>query len=275
MSTTNWHADPELLAAYVDGRLDAILGASLERHVDRCPDCRGELRPLVEGPVLEQAWAGVRAGVESPPLPRLFRIARRLGLGEPTAVLLAATASLRWAWLIGGIVALSFAALASQIAHDSALWPFLAVAPLVPVIGVATSYGSADEPFEALAVTTPYGRTRLILARTLAVLALTVPVAVLLGLSLPGPVWVAASWLGPALAMIPILLALASFVGPRLASPVVALLWIGLVLGASRGLPPTWPVETSQQLAYLGLAVAAVVVLKVRSVLTHQIGAVL
>ncbi|NYG57091.1 hypothetical protein BJ980_000014 [Nocardioides daedukensis] len=275
MSTTTWHAGPELLQAYVEGRLDAVLGASLERHVDRCAQCRESLSSLVDPSMLDRAWAGVRAGVESPALPRPFRLARRLGLGEPTAILLAATASLRRTWLIGGVIALAFAALATQFAHNAVLWPFLAVAPLIPVIGVAASYGSSEEPFEALAVTTPYGRTRLILARTLAVLAVTVPVAGLLGLTLPGPVWLAASWLGPALAMIPILLALASFTGPRLAAPIVAMLWIGLVLGASRELPQTWPVAASQQLVYLGLALVALVVLAVRSMRTRSIGAVL
>ena len=35
MSSTTWHAPPELLATYAAGGLAAVLGASLERHLDQ------------------------------------------------------------------------------------------------------------------------------------------------------------------------------------------------------------------------------------------------
>jgi len=275
MSTTTWHADPNLLRAYVEGRLDAVLSASLERHVDACAHCRSQIGPLVEVPVLEEAWSGIRTGIESGRLPLLVRLAQRLGLPEPTGILLAATASLRLTWLTGGLVTLCFVTLASILADGAALWPFLLVAPLVPVLGVAVSYGPAEEPFEALTVTTPYGRARLIMIRTLAVLTLTLPAAALLGLTLPGPAWVAVAWLGPALAMIPLLLAVASLTGPRLAASLLSLGWTGLVLFAARDLPSTWPVEGTQQVAYLTLALLAAAFLWVRSQRTQQIGVAL
>lgn len=275
MSATTWHADPRLLRAYVEGRLDAALSASLERHVDACAHCRAQVGPLVEGPVLEQAWSGIRSGIESGRLPLPVRLAQRLGLSEPTGILLAATASLRLTWLVGGLVTLAFVTLATVLADGAALWPFLLVAPLVPVLGVAVSYGSSEEPFEALAVTTPYGRTRLIMVRTIAVLTLTLPAAALLGLTLPGPAWVAVAWLGPALAMVSLLLALASLIGPRLAAPLLSLAWAGFVAFAVREFPSTWPVEATQQVAYLALAVLAAAVLWVRSQRTQQIGVAL
>lgn len=274
MSTTSWHAEPALLQAYVEGRLDAVLSASLERHVGRCANCRAAMRPLADPRLLDEAWAGVRAGVESRPLPFLVRVAQRLGMPESTGILLSAAASLRAAWFSGSVVALAFATVASLVV-DGALWPFLLVAPLIPVLGVAAAYGDSDEPFEALAVTSPYGRTRLVLLRTLGVLVSTLPLAVLLGLLLPGPTWLAAAWLGPALAMVPALLALASFTDPRIAGAVVALLWAGLVLGATRVAPQTWPVEASQQVAYLVLALVSLAVLGVRSLQTRRIGAAL
>lgn len=275
MNGTTWHAEPALLEAYVAGRLDAVLGASLERHLDECAGCRASIRPLTDASLLEEAWTGVRSGVERPPRPWLIRLAERLGLREPTAILLAATASLRAAWLSSAFVALAFAVGATMYTQGGMLWPFLLVAPLIPVLGVAAAYGPSEDPFETLAVTAPYGRTRLILLRTLAVLVTVVPAASLLGLALPGPDWVAAAWLGPALAMIPLSLALASFTGPRLASAVMTLLWCAVVMGSVRRLPATWPVEVSQQLVYLGLAIVAVVVLVVRSHRTRKIGAVL
>lgn len=274
MSTPTWHADPALLHAYVDGRLDAVLSASLERHVDGCPACRTAIRPLVDAPLLDAVWNGVRDRVESRPLPSAIRFAHRLGLSEPSAVLLSAAASLRMAWLSSSVVALGFATVATFLS-DGRLWPFLLVAPLIPVLGVAAAYGDADEPFESLAVTAPYGRTRLVLLRTVGVLVTTLPVAGLFGLFLPGPEWIAAAWFGPALAMVPVLMALASFMGPRLAGSLVTILWCGVVLGSTRQMAATWPVEATQQLAYTALAVGALAVLAARSARTRRIGAVL
>jgi Putative zinc-finger len=271
---TEWHAPQELLTAYVDGRLDAIDGASLERHVERCADCRARIAPFADAPRLENVWDAVRERVEEPQLPWLLRQAGRLGLSEPTGILLAAAASLRAAWLSGAFIALGFA-VAAAMASGDALWPFLLVAPLIPVLGVAMSYGSFQDSFEALSATTPYGRTRLVVVRTLAVLVTTVPAACLLGLALPGPTWVAAAWLGPALALLSVLLSLATFLGPRLAAPIVALVWCGVVLGSVRHLPATWPVQATQQLAYAAVAAVALTVLLVRARQTRQIGAVL
>ena len=55
MSTT-WHVDPSRLEDYVDGRLDALAGASVEQHLLACPDCRSAVTPLVEAPAL--TWSG-------------------------------------------------------------------------------------------------------------------------------------------------------------------------------------------------------------------------
>lgn len=274
-SPQTWHAEGDLLAAYVTGSVDAISAASVEQHLTRCGSCRDAVRPLVDPRPLELAWSRVRDAVESPPMPLPIRLAQRVGLPEPTALLLAAAASLRTAWLVGAFVALAFAVLAAGLSGGAALAPFLLAAPLVPVIGVAAAYAGEQDPLETLIVTAPYGRTRLILTRTLAVLVSVVPVTALLGLMLPGPSWLAVAWLGPALALVPVLLALASFVGPRTAASVVAIGWSGVVALSVRGLPATWPVEATQQVVYLGLALASVVVLVVRSREDRGIGAVL
>ncbi len=274
-STQTWHADDRLLAPYVEGQLDAVLGASLERHLDHCGECRSAIRPLADLPGLDRAWDGIRTVIESPRHPWLVRQGRRLGLPEPTSVLLAATVSLRTAWVSSALVVLAFASATAVLASGGTLWPYLLIAPLIPVLGVAAAYDRAEDHFEALTVTTPYGRTRLILVRALAVVATCVPIACLLGLALPGPIWIAVAWLGPALSMIPLLLALASFVGPRIGSAVIALLWMGVVISSVRRLPATWPVEVQQQVVYLALALVAGVVLLLRSRRPRPIGALL
>jgi anti-sigma factor RsiW len=275
MTTDTWHTDKGLLTAYVAGDLDALEGASVEQHLVACSDCRARIATLVDASALALGWDRVRSEMERPQQPAVIRVARRLGLSEPLSVLLTATASLRTAWLSASLVALGFAYIATRFTDGEALWPFLLVAPLIPVVGVAATYGPATDPLETLIVTSPYGRARLILVRTLGVLATCMPVAFLLGLTLPGPEWVAAAWLGPALALIPILLALAAFVGPRSAASAIAMGWSATVLLSVRRLPATWPVETDRQLVLLGLAVAACLVLVVRSRMTRKIGAAL
>jgi hypothetical protein len=263
--TQGWHAGPELLSTYLAGALDALTGASVEQHVNRCETCRTAVGALLEPQLVERTWAGIRDAVERPPLPYPLRLARRCGLPEPTAVLLAAAASLRSAWLVGAFLSLSFATLAAHASGGTALAPFLLVAPLAPLLGVAAAYGPRQDPLETLVATAPFGRARLILLRTIAVLVSVLPVTALLGLTVPGPPWLAAAWLGPALALVPVLLALAGFVGPRAGAAVVSLGWSGVVLASTRGFGPTWPVEAAQQGVYLLLALAACAVIAVRA----------
>ncbi len=272
MTTGTWHVDPSRLEEYVDGRLDALSGASVEQHLLVCADCRTAVGPLVEAPALDLVWDRIENVVLRPEQPAPVRAARKIGLTEPASVLLTASASLRTAWLSSAAVALGFAIIASRFNDGGVLWPFLVVAPLLPVVGVAVSYDHAAESLETLISTSPYGRQRLILVRTIAVLITSLPPAFLVSLLLPGPLWVAAAWLGPALTMIPVLLAIAAFVGPRAAAAVVAMLWSGLVLGATRHLPETWPVEAERQLVFALLAAVACAVLAVRARSTHPMG---
>jgi len=275
MASTAWHAGEDLLAAYTQGTLDPVGAASVEQHLLRCAECRAAVRDHVDPAPLALAWSAVRDAVEIPPQPLVVRLARRLRLSEPTSVLLAATATLRTAWLVGALVALGFATVAASLAGKGGIAPFLLVAPMVPVLGVAAAYGHHQDPLEALVATAPYGRTRLILLRTMAVLASALPCTFLLSLWLPGPAWLAAAWLGPALCLVPVTMAVSSFVGPRTGGAVVAIAWSGVVLLSSRSLPATWPVESTQQLAYLALAVVASLVLVARARRDQQIGAVL
>ena len=82
--TQGWHADPALMSSYLAGDLDAVTGASVEQHVSRCDTCRAAVGQLLEPQLLEQTWTGIRVGVERTTMPYAMRIARRLGLPEPT-----------------------------------------------------------------------------------------------------------------------------------------------------------------------------------------------
>ncbi|MET7284521.1 hypothetical protein [Streptomyces sp. NPDC005573] len=107
----------------------------------------------------------------------------------------------------------------------------LAIAPVVPVAGVALSYGPHADPMYEVAAASPGGGLRLALTRTLAVLAVSLPLLTFTGLLLPASgAPAAAAWLLPGLALTLVSLALASFVGCRTATGVTAGGWLCAVL---------------------------------------------
>ena len=178
MTTQTWHADGDLLAAYVAGgarRDRRRLGRAAPRALRRVPRRhrrRSSTRRCSSAPGPASATPS-----RAPPLPLPIRLARRLrAVRADVGRCSPPTASLRTAWLVGAFVALAFATLAVGLAGGELLAPFLLVAPLVPVLGVAAAYGPQQDPLETLVVTAPYGRTRLILLRTLAVLVSVLPV---------------------------------------------------------------------------------------------------
>ena len=59
MTTQTWHADRDLLTAYVAGALDPVNGASVEQHLEHCAECRENIRPLVDAPMLDQTWSSI------------------------------------------------------------------------------------------------------------------------------------------------------------------------------------------------------------------------
>ena len=179
MTTQTWHADDDLLAAYVAGRLDAISAppwsstspaapsaAARSRRSSRC----GRSTGLGRRPRRGRSPGAAAADPARPPAaacrsrPRCcWRRPRRCAPPGWSAPSSRSRSPSPPTALTGGTL----------------LAPFLLVAPLVPVIGVAAAYGSQEDPLEALVVTAPYGRTRLILLRTLAVLATVLPFAAL------------------------------------------------------------------------------------------------
>ncbi|HEX8486988.1 MAG TPA: zf-HC2 domain-containing protein [Propionibacteriaceae bacterium] len=263
---TGWHADEQLLDRYLGDSLDLAQAASLEAHLLRCDSCRrllsGRVPPRLQARV-DQAWVGIRTQVQLPPLPVPVRVLRRLGLRDDTAVLLAAARSLSTAWTLATVVVLVFAALAVLTETNAGRAVYLIVAPLIPVAGVVAAFGSVD-PLGDLTRTTPYPPARLVLLRAGGVSVFSVPLAVGVGLLVPGTLWLAFAWLAPAIALILLVLCASTWVDPLVAGGVVALGWAALVGQALRAGSPVAAVEGLAQAAYLVLAVVAAVVLVLR-----------
>ncbi|MFE7596649.1 zf-HC2 domain-containing protein [Streptomyces sp. NPDC057494] len=150
----------------------------------------------------------------------------------------AAGPALRGSWVVAVVLVVGGA---FALAHGAGLrgarsW-LLAVSPLLPLAGVAVSYGRHADPLHEITAATPSGGLRLLLTRTAAVLAVCVPLLTAGGALLPPVAGFpgAAAWLLPGLALTLAALALGSFVGCRAAAATLGGGWLLAVAGPLLG----------------------------------------
>lgn len=227
-----WHLDDDLLEDYALGApISPALSASTEKHLEACASCRSRLAPLADPVRLDAVWLDVVDAVDAPRVSWLERLLVRLGLDTATARLVALTPSLRTSWLAGVALALAMA-LAAAHTGPRGVALFLALAPVLPVAGVALAFGPRTEPLHEVVLATSYSTFRLLLARSGAVVASTLLLAVPAAALLPGSPWLAVGWLLPALALVTSSLALASRVDPLVSSLALAAAWLVVALPA-------------------------------------------
>ena len=231
MTTTPWHLDAALAERYADGTLGTVLTASVEQHLTACATCRALLTPHVDTPRLEAVWADVLERVEQPRRSLLERLLTRLGMDDATARLVAAAPSLRGAWVTGTTLVLALALVAAYVA-DNGVGLYLALAPLMPMVGVALAYGPLSDPAHEVVAATPYSQLRLLALRTAFVVTTTLVPAGLAGLFLPGSPYLAVAWLLPALALTVGTVALSARVAPHLAATALGIAWLVVSLRA-------------------------------------------
>ncbi|MEV6638027.1 hypothetical protein AB0M54_45625 [Actinoplanes sp. NPDC051470] len=222
---TAWHLDPEAIRRYARGSVPPGLAASAEAHLMGCATCREVIGALVDPRRAEAIWHEVADRVDAPRRSGPERMLVRLGAGEATARLVAATPTLRGPWLLAVAGVLALAAWAAQV-DDRFLLMFLVVAPLGPLAGVAGAFAGGLDPTREIGLATPYSGLRLLLIRTVAVLAVTTPIVALAGLALPGSWWPAVAWLLPTAGLTGAALALTSRLTPVVAVGVVATAWL-------------------------------------------------
>ncbi|MGY0234412.1 zf-HC2 domain-containing protein [Longispora urticae] len=228
----DWHVDEDLLAAYATGELPADRAWSVEAHLPDCARCRADATRLVDPTRLSRIRADLVAAVDVRHRPG-EALLTRLGVPEHTARLLGATPALRLSWLTAVIGLLATAVLAAYVWEGpGAGLAFLAVAPVLPVLGVAAAFGRGVDPTYELTLTAPVNGFRLLLLRTTAVLASTVAIAVVGACTLPGPAPTALAWLVPALALTALTLAVSSVIAAPVAAAAVCAGWLWLVVAA-------------------------------------------
>jgi hypothetical protein len=150
-----------------------------------------------------------------------------------------------------------FAVLATAVSQLVGLAAFLLIAPLAPLAGVSASFGGGAEPASELVLSCPYSTLRLLMLRTSAVLVSAVPVAIAVGLALPGSSWFSVAWLLPAAAVVLVTLALGPALGHTTSAAVVGATWAMAVVISLRLREPAVLVEPAVQSVYLLVAVAA------------------
>jgi len=230
--TTGWHLDPEAIRRYAQGAAPPDLAASAEAHLMKCAACRGAIASHVDARRVESIWQEVADRVDAPRRRGPERLLARLGVGEATARLVAATPTLRVPWLLAVAGVLVLAASAAQV-DERFLRMFLVVAPLGPLAGVAVAFAGGVDPTREIGLAAPYSGLRLLLIRTAAVLVVTVPIVAAAGLALPGSSWLAAAWLLPTAGLTCAALALTARMTPVVAVGVVASAWVLLTAPAT------------------------------------------
>ena len=143
---------------------------SVETHLAACADCRAALAAHVPPAEISAGWARLDAELDAPRPGFAESLLIRAGVADHTARLLAATPVLRRSWL--GAVALTLL-LAVGVGLAASPLMLLATAPLLPLAGVALSFGPGLDPTYEMAVVAPMHTFRLLMVRTVAVLSTT------------------------------------------------------------------------------------------------------
>ncbi|MFE4973452.1 zf-HC2 domain-containing protein [Kitasatospora sp. NPDC056651] len=233
-TTGGEHASRRLIEDYARG--DTTLPAdtvwALEAHLENCATCRSRLAATVatEAPDTAALLDTVRAALE-PALDAAVRApARRRRPRWAAAWLTPATAP----WLATTFAVTLLALLLDALAPPAFLGdasPVSAIAPVLPLCGVAAAWSRALDPAYELTASTARAGLPLLLRRTTASLLVVLP-ALLLGGRLTGTA-TAAQWLLPSLAFTSTALALGSVIGvTRAAAGLVAAWGAAVVLPA-------------------------------------------
>lgn len=258
-----WHVAETDLADYAAGRLTAPILWSTEAHLTGCAACRGRLTAAAGPDLTDRGWRRLDTALDAPVPGPVERLLVRVGVPEHTGRLLAATPALRGSWLAAVAVTLTLAALLAQVAQPSV---FLAMTPLLPLVGVAASFGPRLDPTHELTLTAPIHTFRLLLLRCVAVLAIDTLLAAAASLTMATHGWTIIGWFLPSLALTVIALLLMSRIGPAAAAATVGVGWVALVV-ATHSLNTTHSVlfAPTGQLAAAGAAVTAALVLHRRA----------
>jgi hypothetical protein len=275
------HAGEDLLAGYAAGTVAGVAVWSVEAHLTGCARCRSALSAHVDGERLARNRSVLLARAAIGDGGRVRRVLRRCGLPDQVLGLLAATPSLRRSWLlsvVGVLAVVTGEALAVRYGRIPAggprrlagyqdpavLAPFLLVAPLLVLAGVAAAFLPMFDPAARLAVAAPFSGVTLLLVRSVSALAAALVPVVAAAFLMPGPGWLPVALLLPSLALCALALAAATVVDPRAAAVTAGALWALPVLLLMSAHVPLVTVQRNAQFVCAAVLCASAVVLLAR-----------
>jgi hypothetical protein len=258
--------DPELANRYVSGTSSPGESVLVERALDHLPAWRGLVGAQVPSERLDDVFSGVLAELDTPKRGMVERLMVRLGLSDHVARLLAATPVMRRSWLLASVLVLFFGLVAASPDNRAGnLAIFLAIAPLVPVLGVALAYGPGVDPAYDMTVATPLSGFRLLLVRAVAVLGTSVALGGIGGVLIAQEHGVrVVAWMLPALALTAVTLALSTFMATRLAAGAASGGWLIVVAIVTRAADDLTLYGAPAQAVYVVVAALAGVALVAR-----------
>ncbi|HEY6311124.1 MAG TPA: hypothetical protein VIY52_10010 [Streptosporangiaceae bacterium] len=275
------HAGEDQLASYAAGMAGTAVIWSVEAHLTGCARCRSALSEQVDAERLARNRSVLLARVALPDGGRVRRLLCRCGVPDHLLRLLAATPSLRRSWLLSVIGVL--AVVAGQAAAVKYGWiplgrpagpagypdqevlvPFLMVAPLLVLAGVAAAFLPVFDPACRLAVAAPFSGLTLLLVRTVCALTTALVLVVGAAFAVPGPGWLPVAVLLPSLALCAFALAAATVTEPRAAALTAGASWAlpALLLAATH--VPLLIVQRDAQFTCAAVSLAAAAVLLAR-----------
>ena len=240
-----WHAGEDLLASYAAGMAGAVASWSVEAHLTGCASCRSALSAHVDAERLASNRSALLVRVAIGDGGPVRRLLRRCGVPDHVLSLLAAPPSLRASWLLSVMAVVAVVAgEAAAVSYGwipgggpgaghlgpAALAPFLLVAPLLVLAGVAAAFLPVFDPAWRLAAAAPFSGFTLLLVRAVCALGAALVPVTGVAFALPGPGWLPVALLLPSLALSAFALAAATVLNPRAAAVAAGVLWVMPVL---------------------------------------------
>ena len=278
------HPGEGLLASYAAGTAGTagtVVAWSVEAHLTGCARCRSALSAHVDAERLARNRSVLLVRVAIPDGGRTRRLLRRCGVPDHLLRLLAATPSLRRSWLLSVIGVL--AVVAGEAAAVRYGWiragatgrlnghqdpevlaPFLLVAPLLVLAGVAAAFLPSFDPASRLAAAAPFSGFTLLLVRAVSALAAALIPVIGTAFVVPGPGWLPVALLLPSLAVCAFALAAATVLEPRAAIITAGILWALPTLLLAGAHLPLAIVQRDAQFACAAVLCASAVVLLAR-----------
>jgi hypothetical protein len=272
----------DLVAAYASGVIDPVAAWSVEAHLPGCESCRAVLTGQLDGPRLARSKSLVLTRLAVPEPGLTERLLARLGLPPYLWRLLTVTPSLRLPWLAGLVLVLAITLGAAWLfdagmhllgphgaggsggaalrapGRSLALLPFLLLAPVLPLAGIAAAFDRRFDPSQEILRAAPLSGIRLFLVRSVAVIGVALLPTMAAALALPVSPWTAVAIALPALAVSAAGLALSTVTTPLRAAGCAGAAWVAVVTVATVSWSsPALVIGPGAQLVAGGVLVAA------------------